>query len=219
MDEQKMREDVSDILVKTESIKVNLEKPFRFVSGIMSPVYVDCRRLISFVDERNRVVGYAADLVKEKVGLDGIDVIAGGETAGIPYAAFLAQKLDLPMAYVRKKPKGHGAGQMIEGVLEGGQRVLLFEDLITDGGSKVNFLNGIRDAGAECSNCLVVFEYGKKGCRELLKENGAELYSMTSWSFLLDYAVSKGYFTDEEKTEVESFLSDPDNWAKKRGIE
>jgi orotate phosphoribosyltransferase len=126
-------------LLQTRSVQIRPQEPFRLTSGRLSPVYVDVRRLISFPQIRTEITESFAKIAQERIGLSQIDVIAGGETAGIAYAALLAEKLNKPMIYVRKEPKGYGKSSQIEGVLEPGQRVLLVEDLVTDGGSKLNF--------------------------------------------------------------------------------
>jgi len=151
---------IAEMLLKTESIQVYKERPFVFVSGRISPVYIDCRKLLSFPDVRDAIIEQMAQAVEKEIGLDAVDVVAGGETAGIPYAAFVSHKIHKPMIYVRKNPKGYGQTKQIEGVLNAGQRVLLVEDLITDGLSKVRFNIGIRAEGAKITHCLCIFEYG-----------------------------------------------------------
>ena len=151
-----MGEKISEILLKINAFTVNTKKPFKFVSGILSPIYIDVRRLISFPEERKAIIDTAVDIVKNDIGLENIDVIAGGETAGIPLASWLADRLDMPMIYVRKKPKGYGKQRQTEGVLKPGQRVLLFEDMMSTGGSKLNFLDGIKNDGGVMEHCLVV---------------------------------------------------------------
>src|SRR3989338_5968543 len=151
---------IAEMLLKTESIQVYKERPFVFVSGSISPVYIDCRKLLSFPDVRDAIIEQMAQAVEKEIGLDAVDVVAGGGTAGIPYAAFVSHKIHKPMIYVRKNPKGYGQTKQIEGVLNAGQRVLLVEDLITDGLSKVRFNIGIRAEGAKIAHCLCIFEYG-----------------------------------------------------------
>ena len=142
------------ILLDTKSVLFNAEKPFVFTSGRISPVYTDCRRLIAFPEERDILMDYAADIIRDKCGDP--DYIAGGETAGIPYAAFTADRLKKPMLYVRKKPKGFGRMAQIEGCMdEEGKKVILVEDLQTDGGSKKVFIDVLRDAGAIVEHAFV----------------------------------------------------------------
>jgi orotate phosphoribosyltransferase len=206
-------------LLETKSVNVSTTKPFQLSSGRLSPVYVDCRRLISFPQLRKVIVREFENIAREHIGLDRIDVIAGGETAGIPYAAFLAQTLDKPMVYVRSEPKGYGRGRQVEGFFEPRSTVLLVEDLITDGGNKLNFKKGIEDAGGGMRDCLCVFEYfsekaGLRKGRELLQQNHVRLFSLANWDDLLEVGLFAGYFPKEAVPEVLNFLKDPDGWSQ-----
>lgn len=195
----------------TKSVQIRPAEPFKLASGRFSPVYVDCRRLISFPDLRAQIIEGFVQIAREKIGLSQIDVIAGGETAGIAYAAFLAHVLQKPMIYVRKEPKGYGKSSQVEGVLAAGQRVLLVEDLVTDGGSKLNFKKGIERAGGTVQHCLCVFEYyseeaGLRRARETLKENGITLYSLVTWDDVLNAMRTQEAFSTEEIDAVLKFL-------------
>src|SRR3974390_2826735 len=147
------------MLIEVEAVRFMTDKPFIFTSGWASPVYTDCRRLISFPRVRETLIDFGVSTVLREVGFDAFDSIAGGETAGIPFAAWMADRLSLPMQYVRKKPKGFGRKAQIEGHLTPGQRVLLVEDLPTDGRSKVNFCKALREAGASVDHVFVLFFY------------------------------------------------------------
>ena len=127
-----LREEIAEGLLQKKSIYTNLEKPFVFKSGRISPVYVDTRRLISMPDIRKKIVDAWMEVLEKDIGMENFDVIAGGESAGIPYAGFLAERTGKPMIFIRKKPKGYGGGKQVEGLLEKGQKVVLIEDLITD---------------------------------------------------------------------------------------
>lgn len=205
------------ILLDTKSVLFNTEQPFVFTSGRISPVYVDIRRLISFPAERTQLMNFARDLLLEKVGADNIDYVAGGETAGIPYGAFIAHQLDKPMLYVRKKPKGFGRMAQIEGFMdkEGG-KVLLVEDLQTDGGSKKIFIDALRAAGAVVDHTFVVFHYGNMPASEQNnKDMGVELHALATWWDVLRVAKEQAYFNTDTLDEVEAFLNDPDGWGSR----
>jgi len=210
-----MNEEISKTLLKINAFSVNIKEPFKFVSGILSPIYIDCRRLISFPEERKIIINNAADTVKKEIGLKNLDVIAGGETAGIPLAAWLADKLNMPMIYVRKKPKGYGRQKQTEGVLNRGQRVLLFEDMMTTGGSKINFYNGIVNDGGAMEHCLVIFNYGYEEAKKSLKENNIQLHAMTNLETVLKVGKTEGYFTGEELKEVKEWFKDKEKWGEK----
>jgi orotate phosphoribosyltransferase len=201
------------ILIETESVLFRPEDPFVLTSGLTSPVYIDCRRLISFPRARGKLMDMGAALIEEAIGFESIDIVAGGETAGIPFAAWIADRLMLPMAYVRKKPKGFGRGSRIEGQIISGDRVLLVEDLTTDGGSKISFVDGIRDAGGECAHTFVIFHYGifPKGI-ETLADHGIKLHALATWWDVVACAEEEGYFDTEALTEVRNFLNNPKEW-------
>ena len=202
------------ILIETESVLFRPDEPFTFTSGRLSPVYVDCRRLISFPEARQTLMTMMADQIRQSIDVGAVTSVAGGETAGIPFAAWIADQLSLPMIYVRKKPKGFGRNARIEGVLAEGDRVVLIEDLATDGGSKLSFIEGIRDAGADCSDTFVVFHYGifPKGIEDL-KKAGVTLHGLATWWDVLECARDEGRFDNNTIDKVEAFLHAPDDWA------
>ena len=146
---------IAKILIDIGSVKFSFKDPFTLTSGKKSPVYVDCRKIISFVEERNLVLDYATNYIKNN-NID-FDILAGGETAGIPYSAFLAERISKPMIYIRKKPKGFGNDQQIEGFFNQGDKAILIEDLATDGGSKINFIQALRNNNLKVSDILVIF--------------------------------------------------------------
>jgi len=206
------------ILLNTESVLFNARDPFTLKSGRKSPVYIDCRRLISFVKERAFLMDAAAHILSSEVGAENIDVVAGGETAGIPYGAFVAERLEKPMIYVRKEPKGYGRMAQIEGNLPEGDKpnVVLVEDLQTDGGSKKIFIDALRDAGCEVEHAFVVFHYGIfEKSKQNMKEMGIDLHALATWWDVLELAKQESYFDAETLSSVESFLKSPDTWSAK----
>lgn len=210
--------EASKILLETEAIKVDTKNPFTYTSGRVGPTYVDCRKLIAFPRARGMLMDMAASLLVQEIGYESLDVIAGGETAGIPYAAFLSERLNLPMAYVRKKPKGHGKMAQIEGHLQDGQRALLAEDLQTDGGSKKVFVNALREAGAIVDHAFVVFHYGVfEASEKNMADLGIQLHSLTTWPLVLETAEKTGHFDAETIKSVRDFLSDPVKWSVDHG--
>ncbi|HVO03688.1 MAG TPA: orotate phosphoribosyltransferase [Candidatus Cybelea sp.] len=209
---------VARILLEIEAVHFRPDQPFTLTSGRTSPVYIDCRKIIAFPRARRKVIGLAADLVEREIGFESLDAIAGGETAGIPYAAWLSEQLGLPMLYVRKKPKGFGRGAQIEGHMPTGTRCLLVEDLATDGGSKVNFINAIRQGEGKVEHALVVFHYGIfPQSTAILKELGVTLHGLATWWDVLDAAKETGRLDAGAQAKVRAFLEDPESWSVAHG--
>ncbi|HEV7371399.1 orotate phosphoribosyltransferase [Arenibaculum sp.] len=206
------------MLIEIKAVHFNRETPYIFTSGWASPVYIDCRKIISFPRARAAVTDFAASTILREVGFESLDAVAGGETAGIPFAAWIADRLGLPMQYVRKKPKGFGRNAQIEGDLEEGQRTLLVEDLTTDGKSKVNFVNALRNAGAEVADTFVVFHYGIfPQSVETMREIGVRLHALCTWWDVLRVSKQHGYFDPATIDEVEKFLHAPVDWSRTHG--
>ena len=218
LDRKVMAELTAGMLLEVEAVRFMTDKPFIFTSGWASPVYTDCRRLISFPRVRATLIDFATATLMRDVGFEQFDAIAGGETAGIPFAAWMADRFGLPMLYVRKKPKGFGRNAQIEGNVVEGQRVLLVEDMTTDGRSKVNFCNALRQAGTRVEHCLVFFFYDifPEG-RRILADLGVTLHSLATWWDVLAVARASGRFDAEKLTEVEKFMHDPGGWSKAHG--
>lgn len=206
------------ILIDIAAVNFRPAEPYTLTAGWASPVYIDCRKLISYLPERRRVIEMGAELIRRDIGTDAFDLVAGGETAGIPYAAFLSEALDKPMLYVRKKPKGFGRNAQIEGDVAEGQRVLLVEDLATDGGSKVTFIDALRNAGAVVEHVFVVFFYGAfPGAAETMDDAKVDLHYLADWQDVLAAAEAGGYFTPGDIQGVRDFLADPLGWSEKHG--
>jgi orotate phosphoribosyltransferase len=206
------------ILLEISAILFNADKPFVFTSGWASPVYIDCRKVIAFPRARRAIIEMARDLIAERAGYERFECIAGGETAGIPYAAWLADAFDLPMLYVRKQPKGFGRMAQIEGDMKEGARVLLVEDLASDGRSKAKFVEALRTAGGVVDHSFVVFEYGIfPGIHRTMDDLGISLHSLCTWWSMLDAARESGYFEKRTLDEVENFLNGPEAWSAAHG--
>jgi len=203
-------------LLEIEAVHFNAATPFTLASGLPSPTYIDCRKLISYPRIRTMLMDFMAVTVMRAAGFEAFDNIAGGETAGIPFAALVAERLALPMTYVRKKPKGYGRNARIEGVMTPGQRVLLVEDLTTDGGSKLSFVEAIRETGATCAHTAVIFYYDIfPGTVDRLAGHGVALHHLCTWWDVLAEARAQGTFDEATLGEVEQFLTAPRVWQEK----
>jgi orotate phosphoribosyltransferase len=217
-DKAVMAELTAQMLLEVDAVRFMSDKPFIYTSGWASPVYTDCRRLISFPRVRRTLIDFGVATMEREAGFEQFDAVAGGETAGIPFAAWMADRMMLPMQYVRKKAKGFGRNAQIEGHIEDGDRVLLVEDMTTDGRSKVNFCRALRGAGAVVDHVFVFFFYdifpeGKK----ILGDLGVTLHSLATWWDVLAVAKKSGRFDKGKLREVEKFMKDPAGWSKAHG--
>ncbi|HEV7477029.1 MAG TPA: orotate phosphoribosyltransferase, partial [Burkholderiales bacterium] len=192
-------ETTAKMLLEVKAVLFFTDKPFVFTSGWASPVYIDCRKLIFYPRIRGQLVDFATDTLEREVGFEQFDVVAGGETAGIPYAAWIADRLGLPMQYVRKKAKGFGRNAQIEGDIREGARTLLVEDLTTDGRSKINFCQALRTAGAVVDHVFVNFYYDIfPESKKVMSELGVKLHYLATWWDVLA-AVKKGGYLEAGK--------------------
>lgn len=201
------------MLLEIGAVDFNAKTPFIYSSGLPGPTYVDCRKLISYPRIRATLMDFLTVTVMRDAGFETFDNVAGGETAGIPFAAMVAERMSLPMTYVRKKPKGYGRNARIEGTMSEGQRVLLVEDLTTDGGSKISFVDAIRDTGATCAHTAVIFYYGIfPETEKTLGDHGVQLHALCTWWDVLRAAKAEQRFDAETLAEVEAFLTAPREW-------
>ena len=214
--DDKIARTTAKFLLEINAIHFNSVSPFTLTSGLKSPVYIDCRKLISYPKARSILINFCSDIVVNKIGLDKVESLVGGETAGIPFASFLASKLELPMHYVRKKPKGFGVNNYIEGNNIKGKKVILVEDLTTDGGSKIKFCNSIRKAGATVEETIVLFYYNIfDDVPDKLKKSGINLNYLACWWDILNYCKEdKSIIDNETITQIEQFLISPKKWSK-----
>ena len=211
-------ETTAKMLLEVKAVLFFSDKPFIFTSGWASPVYIDCRKLIFYPRIRTQLVDFASGLLAAEVGFEQFDVVAGGETAGIPYAAWIAERLGLPMQYVRKKPKGFGRNAQIEGDIREGARTLLVEDLTTDGRSKINFCQALRSAGAIVEHVFVNFYYDIfPESKKILGELNVRLHHLATWWDVLEVVKKGNYLPAAQIAEVESFLHAPAKWSAAHG--
>jgi orotate phosphoribosyltransferase len=217
-DKSSIADMTAKMMLEVKAVHFSQDKPFVFTSGWASPVYIDCRKLISYPRVRSALIDFATATIVRDVGFEQFDTVAGGETAGIPYAAWIADRLSLPMQYVRKKPKGFGRGAQIEGHIEEGARTLLVEDLTTDGRSKVNFCTALREAGAIVDHVLVMFYYDIfPESKKIIADIRVELLYLATWWDVLRVVKHGGYFEPRVIDEVERFLNAPAKWSAEHG--
>jgi orotate phosphoribosyltransferase len=206
------------MLLEVKAVHFRADEPYKLTSGLASPVYIDCRKLISYPRIRSALMDFACAKLLRDAGFEAFDTVAGGETAGIPFAAWIAERLALPMIYVRKKSKGFGRNALIEGEMAEGARVLLVEDLTTDGGSKLRFADAVRAACGEVAHTLVIFFYGIFPQTEtVLAGHGLRLHYLATWRDVLAEARTGEHFPAATLDEVERFLAEPLAWSVAHG--
>ncbi|PYE29312.1 orotate phosphoribosyltransferase [Rhizobium sp. PP-WC-2G-219] len=217
-DKAVMAELLAKMLWEIKAVHFRADQPYKLASGMASPVYIDCRKLISYPRIRSAVMDFAAVTVMREAGFEKFDVIAGGETAGIPFAAMLAERLALPMIYVRKAPKGHGRTNQIEGHMPEGARVLVIEDLTTAGVSMFTFIDAIRAAGGVVDHGMALFYYDifPEG-RANMARKGITLHNIATWRNVLAVAREDKLFDAETLASVEAFLDAPLEWSARHG--
>jgi len=216
-DDASVANEVSHALLTTGCIEVHTDEPFRLPSGWASPVYMECRRLISFPDIRRKLVQYALDLLRQRHCLEGISAVAGAEASGIALAAWIADVLGLPMQYVRKQRKGLGPGRQVVGVIRPGESVLLVDDLMSGGRSIVNCCLAIAEAELLVKDVFVIFDYGTFPTKSVLDTMGVNVHSLATWQDILRVARENSTFQARELAELETFLADPVHWSYAHG--
>ncbi len=210
-------EKVARILLELNAVTLNPNKPYRYASGMLSPVYTDCRVIIAYPEKRKEV----RDLYIEAIRGSGVEfeIVAGTATAGIPHAAWIAEKLELPMIYVRGKAKDHGKENLVEGIIEEGQKAIVIEDLVSTGESSINSVRAIQNAGGQVTHVFSIITYGIEKGKQNFAKNGLELISLTDFKTVVEQAVEMNYINEGEKDLVLDWISDPEGWAGRRGIE
>jgi orotate phosphoribosyltransferase len=214
MEKHSLAHQVAQMLLRVGAVTLRPNQPFRYASGLLSPIYCDNRILISFPEERNQVAQWFAQTIR-RASIP-LDVVAGTATAGIPHAAWLAAELNLPMVYVRSKAKEHGRENLVEGQLSGDQKVVVVEDLITTGGSAMGTVTALRQAGATVEHILSIFSYDFSQAKERFAQAGVQLHPLSTLPTLLEVAVSEGYLSSGERSITQAWATDPTGWSEAR---
>ena len=203
------KEKIANLLLSIGCVNIDFKKQFTLTSGKKSPVYVDCRKLISYPKERELIINEMSKQIKSKYK-DNSTIIAGGETAGIPYSSFLCQKMKNPMIYIRKSPKGFGKGKLIEGEFKKNNQSILVEDMATDGGSKLHFIKALRQNKLKVKDIYVVFYYGiYPKAKKNISKMKVNLNYLTSWRDIL--TISPNYISDKDYKNLKNYLESISN--------
>lgn len=208
---------VAKMLLETKAVTLSPTNPYKFVSGIISPIYTDNRLLMGYPLKRKEITIYMAHFMKDH-NLDP-EIIAGTSTAGIPPAAWLAELLNLPMIYVRGEKKDHGKGKQVEGVMKKGARILLVEDLISTGKSSLTAVDAIRAEGGKVDTCLAFLDYGFSETAKSYKDKKVTLYTLTRIDDIIAMAQKLGLISQKEQDVIMKWREDPWGWAEKAKID
>lgn len=201
---------VAKALLECEAVKLNVKEPFTFVSGIKSPIYCDNRKMIGYPEARNIVI----EEFVEKISKIDCDIIAGTATAGIPWAAFIAQKLDKPMSYIRGEKKKHGAGKQIEGADVSGKKVIVIEDLISTGGSCIKAVEAARNEGAKEVEVVAIFSYEFESAIENFGKENIPWQTLSNFTALLEVATEDKYISETEAKIASEWNKNTATWGK-----
>jgi len=209
---ERLPAEIAGNLLEIGAVHLRPNEPFTWTSGIVSPIYCDNRLTMSFPAIREAIAEGFATLIREHY--PDAEVIAGTATAGIPHAAWVAQKLNLPMAYIRDKAKGHGKQNQIEGLVKEGQKVVVIEDLISTGGSSLKAALAVLDAGAEVQGVLAIFTYQFPQAEEAFREEGIELRTLSNYSALIEEALRQGKVQESDVGLLQSWRENPQAFGK-----
>ncbi len=201
---------VAEILLSLNAVMLRTKPPFRWASGILSPIYTDNRLLMSYPRDRDFIVNsFIKMLKKEKIKFDGF---AGTATAGIPWAAWLSQKLKKPMVYVRSETKDHGKENLIEGKIEESKSYIVVEDLISTGSSSINTINALKEKGAVVEHCIAIFTYELEKAKNNFQNVNVQLHTLTNFTSLIKMAVQKKYIEKSQLNHILDWKKHPEGW-------
>ena len=205
---------VAKALLDIHAVTLNPDQPFTWASGLKAPIYTDNRLTISYPEVRQAIFNGMVEQIK--LHFSEADVIAGTATAGIPHAAWVAQNMELPMIYVRTKPKDHGQGKQIEGVLKEGQKVVVIDDLISTGGSVLNAVRAVNNAGGKVIGVVSVFTYDLPAAEQNFMANGLKYYSVTDYMTLIKVAKENNQISADHLKSLQEWRKDPLSWSKEQ---
>jgi orotidine-5'-phosphate decarboxylase len=206
-----MPDKIAEILLKVNAVMLRTKPPFRLVSGMLSPIYADHRLLISYAKEREFIVSSLIKLIKKnKIYFDGFAATA---TAGIPWAAWLAQKMKKPMIYVKAEKKEHGMENILEGKIQEGKTYLVVEDMVTTGGSSINTVNSVRDKGGVVHHCIAIFTYELEKAKNNFETANIRLLTLTSFTSLVKLALKQKYIATNQLSHIMDWKKNPEGWV------
>ncbi|MED3785605.1 orotate phosphoribosyltransferase [Geobacillus stearothermophilus] len=207
-----MKHDIAAKLLQIGAVALQPNEPFTWSSGLKSPIYCDNRLTLAYPDVRRTIADGLAELIRTH--FPKADLIAGTATAGIPHAAWVSERLELPMCYVRSQAKAHGKGKQIEGQAEPGQRVVIIEDLISTGGSSLAAVRALKEAGCEVLGVAAIFTYGLEKAKQAFAEENLPAYTLTDYNTLIETAVRLGAVSEHDLATLRKWRENPEEWGK-----
>ncbi|PLT34270.1 orotate phosphoribosyltransferase [Bacillus sp. V5-8f] len=202
-----MKETIAEHLLEIKAVYLQPDNPFTWASGIKSPIYCDNRLTLSYPEIRKEIAKGLASLIQEH--FSDAQILAGTATAGIPHAAWVSDILDLPMCYVRSKPKGHGKGNQIEGKVEPGQKVVVVEDLISTGGSVIEAVKALRENGCTVLGVVSIFTYELQKGKDQLAAEGIHSFSLSDYTSLIKVAKNLGLIKESDRYKLSKWRENP----------
>ena len=200
-----MKKQIAKQLLSIGAVSLSPNEPFTWSSGIQAPIYCDNRLTLAYPATRRMIADELTALIRTH--FPHVHVIAGTATAGIPHAAWVSERLDMPMCYVRSQAKGHGKGKQIEGKVEKGQNVVVVEDLVSTGGSSLNAVRALREAGCEVLGVVAIFTYGLEKGKRAFEQERVPVYTVTDYDALMEVALELGIITEEERATLHRWRS------------
>ena len=203
---------VAKNLLDINAVTLKPDEPFTWASGLRAPIYTDNRLTISYPYVRRNISVGMTEQIKHH--FEDVDVIAGTATAGIPHAAYVAERLQKPLVYVRSKPKDHGQGKQIEGVLKKGQRVIVIDDLLSTGGSALKAVKAVQNAGGIVLGVVAIFTYQLPELDENFKKAGLPYYTVTNYTTLIETAEKNNMISADQLASLHAWRKDPETWSE-----
>ncbi|MCF6410504.1 orotate phosphoribosyltransferase [Pseudalkalibacillus salsuginis] len=206
-----MKRQVAKYLLDIEAVTLRPDNPYTWSSGLKAPIYCDNRLIISHPEIRSKIADSFVALIEKH--FPNVEAIAGTATAGIPHAALVADRMNLPMVYVRSKAKAHGKGKQIEGRLSAETKVVVIEDLISTGGSVLNAVEALKDGGATILGCAAIFTYELQKGKEAFTEISLNVHTLSDFNTLVDVAAEEGKISNDSISELNDWCKDPESWS------
>jgi orotate phosphoribosyltransferase len=208
-----MKKEIATHLLEIGAVSLQPNDPFTWSSGLKSPIYCDNRLTLSYPNVRSAIADGLTALIRAH--FSDVEAIAGTATAGIPHAAWVSERLNLPMCYVRSQAKGHGKGKQIEGKVEKGQKVVVVEDLISTGGSSLNAVRALKEAGCHVLGVVAIFTYGLEKGKQAFAGENVPVYTLTDYDALIETAVKLGVVTEQDLVTLREWRENPEEWGNK----